>query len=123
MLAEGFERMRQDRSGEGVLDDMIGLLLRESEVPPRKVEGVGQEFLDGMIGYLFFLSCSTRGGVRMVVHFIPHTSDTDSDYEAELERVPRKALKKGMDCPICSNPFLEGIASQRPLPSRAHTLL
>lgn len=25
----------------------------------------------------------------------------------ELERVPKKALKPGMDCPICSNPFLE----------------
>lgn len=55
MLAEGFERMRQYRSGEGVLDEMIGLLLRESEVPPRKVEGVGQEFLDGEILISFSL--------------------------------------------------------------------
>lgn len=24
-----------------------------------------------------------------------------------MERVPKKSLKKGMDCPICSNPFLD----------------
>lgn len=49
LLAEGFERMRQDggESGEGVLDGMISLLLRESEAPPGQVEGVGQEFVDG----------------------------------------------------------------------------
>ena len=29
---------------------------------------------------------------------LPHT---------ELERVPKKSLKTGMDCPICSNPFLD----------------
>jgi len=27
----------------------------------------------------------------------------------ELERVPNKVLKKSMDCPICGNPFLEGM--------------
>lgn len=27
----------------------------------------------------------------------------------ELERVPRKVLRKDMDCPICGNPFLEGV--------------
>lgn len=32
----------------------------------------------------------------------------------ELERVPTKLLKKDMDCPICSMPFLEG----EPEPSR-----
>ena len=47
MLAEGFELMRMDGSGEGVLDGMIEELVRGSEAPPRKVEGVGQEFLDG----------------------------------------------------------------------------
>lgn len=31
----------------------------------------------------------------------------------ELERVPRKALKKDMDCPICGNPFLEGMRGPR----------
>ena len=47
LLAEGFEQMRQVRSGEdGVLDDMIELLLRESEQPPKQVEGGGQDFLD-----------------------------------------------------------------------------
>ena len=29
---------------------------------------------------------------------------------AELERVPNKLLKPSMDCPICSNPFLDGMA-------------
>lgn len=26
----------------------------------------------------------------------------------ELERVPKKALKKADTCPICNNPFLDG---------------
>ena len=30
------------------------------------------------------------------------------DFLDELERVPRKVLKKDMDCPICGNAFLEG---------------
>ena len=30
------------------------------------------------------------------------------DFLDELERVPRKVLKKEMDCPICGNGFLEG---------------
>lgn len=32
--------------------------------------------------------------------------------DTELERVPRKVLKKDMDCPICGNPFLEGVPSR-----------
>lgn len=28
----------------------------------------------------------------------------------ELERVPNKLLKPSMDCPICGNPFLDGMA-------------
>ena len=47
LLAEGFESMRVYRSGEGVLDEMIELLLRESERPPKEVKGVGQDFIDG----------------------------------------------------------------------------
>ena len=47
MLAEAFERMRQYRSGEGPLDDMIASLLRDAEAPPAQVEGVGQDFIDG----------------------------------------------------------------------------
>lgn len=50
LLAEGFERMRQDQGGEedtsSVLIHMITLLTQESERPPSAVEGVGQDFLD-----------------------------------------------------------------------------
>ena len=31
------------------------------------------------------------------------------EFIEQLERVPKKSLKEDMSCPICSNPFLEGI--------------
>ena len=31
------------------------------------------------------------------------------EFIEQLERVPKKSLKADMSCPICSNPFLEGI--------------
>lgn len=46
-LAEAFERMRPDRSGEGPLDGMIELLVANSQAPPKEVKGVSQGFLDG----------------------------------------------------------------------------
>ena len=33
------------------------------------------------------------------------------EFIEQLERVPKKNLKADMSCPICSNPFLEGIQS------------
>lgn len=45
-LAEGFERMRQYRSGEGPLDEMISSLIGDAERPPKEVHGVKQDFLD-----------------------------------------------------------------------------
>ena len=33
------------------------------------------------------------------------------EFIEQLDRVPRKSLKKDMSCPICSNPFLEGMAT------------
>ena len=32
------------------------------------------------------------------------------EFIEQLERVPRKSLKSDMSCPICSNPFLEGLS-------------
>lgn len=46
-LAEAFERMRPDRSGDGPLDGMIELLVANSQAPPKEVKGVSQGFLDG----------------------------------------------------------------------------
>jgi tRNA (cytidine32/guanosine34-2'-O)-methyltransferase len=31
------------------------------------------------------------------------------EFIEQLERVPKKNLKSDMSCPICSNPFLEGM--------------
>ena len=31
------------------------------------------------------------------------------EFIEQLERVPKKNLKQDMSCPICSNPFLEGM--------------
>ncbi|MCJ1406255.1 hypothetical protein MMC19_000320 [Ptychographa xylographoides] len=75
MLADAFERMRQD-AGDGadngdLLENLVETLLGEADAPPKEVKGVSDEFL------------------------------------ADLERVPRKALKKDMSCPICNNPFLD----------------
>ena len=84
------------RSGEGPLDGMIESLFQEAEVPPKEVKGVSQGFLDG--------ECDCPdSGVFEVAEIV-----ADHFREVELERVPRKVLKKDMDCPICGNPFLEG---------------
>lgn len=32
------------------------------------------------------------------------------EFIEQLERVPKKSLKADQSCPICSNPFLEGIS-------------
>ena len=53
--------------------------------------------LDGMIESLISESESPPREVKGV----------SQGFLDELERVPNKSLKEGMDCPICSNPFLE----------------
>ena len=52
MLADAFERMRQD-AGEGagnggLLDQLVQTLLGEADMPPKEVNGVSDEFLAGM---------------------------------------------------------------------------
>ena len=37
------------------------------------------------------------------------------EFIEQLERVPKKNLKADMSCPICSNPFLEGMQSTIPI--------
>ena len=54
--------------------------------------------LDGMIESLFADAEAPPTEVKGV----------SQGFLDELERVPRKGLKGGMDCPICGNGFLEG---------------
>ena len=93
-LGEAFQHMRMYRSGEGPLDGMIESLLTDAEAPPREVKGVSQGFLDGEHGLWWDQWKLIKGMI-------------------ELDRVPKKSLKKDMDCPICGNPFLEGRSSTR----------
>lgn len=54
-LAEAFEVMRREGDGgqsgqngeNDLLTQMIQILLREADMPPREVEGVSEEFCDG----------------------------------------------------------------------------
>lgn len=49
---EGLGNVAEDgdaTGGAGLLSNMIGVLLREAEEPPREVEGVGEGFCDGML--------------------------------------------------------------------------
>lgn len=36
------------------------------------------------------------------------------EFIEQLERVPKKSLKADMSCPICANPFLEGMEHGMP---------
>lgn len=36
------------------------------------------------------------------------------EFIEQLERIPKKALKEDMSCPICSNAFLDGMDSPAP---------
>jgi len=49
-LAEAFNIMRRDNEGEegGLLDSMIDTLMDAAERPPREVEGVDDEYIDGL---------------------------------------------------------------------------
>ena len=78
--------------GEGVRGVMIEDLLESDDV-----QGLGQEFLDRESPLLY--TCTVRCGLNV-------------GCAKELDRVPRKSLKKGMDCPICGNPFLDGKSLQ-----------
>lgn len=53
--------------GVGLLSSMIGLLLREAEMPPREVEGVGESFCDGMF-YVYPSLLTTR--YHVLLHHI-----------------------------------------------------
>jgi hypothetical protein len=63
-LAEAFEVMRRETEGGtilgeegdatgseegGLLGQMIRILLHEADAPPREVEGVSEEFCDGIV--------------------------------------------------------------------------
>ena len=85
---------------------MIDALMADAETPPKEVKGVSQAYLDGK-PHLLILSAKDfwiRSGRGLYLTFadgLPYR------YPTELERVPRKLLQKTMDCPICSNPFLD----------------
>lgn len=36
------------------------------------------------------------------------------EFIEQLERIPKKSLKPDMNCPICANPFLEGMSYPQP---------
>ncbi|KAL9100039.1 MAG: hypothetical protein Q9163_004532 [Psora crenata] len=50
--------MRQSRNGEGVLDEMIQMLISEAEAPPERVQGVGQDFIDDEYPLVVRLPCN-----------------------------------------------------------------
>ena len=39
----------------------------------------------------------------------PEVEGVSDEFIEQLERVPKKSLRKDMSCPICSNLFLEGM--------------
>ena len=115
MLAEAYDMMRRDAEGgapggfpvydgrdPGLGDDgelitqMIRALLEGVEAPPREIEGVSEEFCDGM--------CQ-----------LPVPTDEDSMHNLTngpppftgLERVKKESLKPDQLCPICNNAFLD----------------
>lgn len=45
------------------------------------------------------------------------------EFIEQLERIPKKALKADMSCPICANPFLEGMFAPHLHELRDHALL
>jgi hypothetical protein len=57
-----------------------------------------EELLEGMLGYL----------MENAEHPPPEVEGVSDEFIEQLERVPKKALKEDMSCPICANPFLEG---------------
>ncbi|EEH09506.1 conserved hypothetical protein [Histoplasma capsulatum G186AR] len=91
--------------GVGLLSSMIGLLLREAEMPPREVEGVGESFCDAL-----WYNQSHDSGPFPRFHS-PTYYHLNFAYPAHslpaLERVPTSSLKPSQACPICSNPFLD----------------
>ncbi len=94
MLADALGILsRELDNGSDLLEQMRQQLMGDAEMPPREVQGVGQEFLDGEL-------ISPR---RNVCRYKSHPKPC-----AELDRVPKKSLQPADNCPICNNPFLEG---------------
>lgn len=78
-------------AGQGqLIEEMIRALLQDAEAPPREVEGVSEEFCDGM--------CDSFTRLQIATHHVPFIV---------LDRVPKTRLKESQTCPICNNPFLE----------------
>lgn len=122
MLADAFERMRQD-AGEGagngdLLEQLVHTLLGEADMPPKEVKGVSDEFLAGMNPKdVICLGGGRLSGSIVACSFEQYftrcwylLSMLILSVCIELERVPKKALKKDMSCPICNNPFLDGMS-------------
>ena len=99
MLADALGILsRELDNGSDLLQQMRQQLMGEAEMPPREVQGVGQEFLDGK-------TPSTGDGQKRAL--------ADRKWFSELDRVSKKSLKPEDTCPICSNPFLEGTLDEK----------
>lgn len=79
-LANAFEMMRGGDEGD----------------VPR--EGMGDDLLGRLVESL----------MESAEHPPSEVQGVSDEFIEQLERVPKKALKQDMSCPICSNPFLEG---------------
>lgn len=98
--------MRQEGGGDGaesdgderddeLLDQMIQTLVQGADMPPREVEGVSEEFCDGMYGVTIYTHSPL-----LLLEFL-------TNLYTVLERIPSKSLKPTQSCPICNNPFLD----------------
>jgi hypothetical protein len=140
LYAQGLERLMQDTAGAGgggggpaAGGEAYGPLLRRMqeaiwemvEAPPRKVQGVGEEFLAGEWSFRRGGDGRGRSGAG---GRLPAVMGWGGGLEAltivaELERIPKKKLRQSDICPICSMPFLDGaflrLAMLRPAGWRA----
>jgi hypothetical protein len=94
-LANAYSMMRADPAGS-------------QERPRRRASNEADlirshdELLESMLGYL----------IENAEHPPPEVEGVSDEFIEQLERVPKKALKEDMSCPICANPFLEGTCNQ-----------
>lgn len=115
-LSDAFRSMRSQGGGT-LLDTLIESLEADAEAPPREVKGVSDAFLDGEYGHNMAASgCPLyRQRGKESIRFASCDMDTNCSPQ-ELDRVPKKTIKKNDSCPICGNPFLDGILISLPSP-------
>ncbi|KAI4101897.1 MAG: hypothetical protein L6R37_004718 [Teloschistes peruensis] len=106
-LSDAFRSMRSQGGGT-LLDTLIESLEADAEAPPREVKGVSDAFLDGEYGHNMAASgCPLyRQRGKESIRFASCDMDTNCSPQ-ELDRVPKKTIKKNDSCPICGNPFLD----------------